>query len=74
MEFLVSVSERGVLTLPKEVRRRVGLPRGGPVSVRVTADGVLLVPVAAFPIETYTDERLAEFADEESKLSKYRLE
>jgi hypothetical protein len=35
---------------------------------------VLLTPVAAFPVEAYTDERIAEFSDEESKLGRYKLE
>jgi AbrB family looped-hinge helix DNA binding protein len=74
MEFLISVNKRGVLTLPKQVRRQIGMSEGGPLSVRVTAEGVLLVPVAAFPVEIYTKERLAEFESEESRLAKYKLE
>ena len=74
MEILIPVNRRGALTLPKDVRRRIGMSDGGTMSVRVTPDGVLLVPVAAFPVEIYTKERLAEFAEEEAKLEKYKLE
>ncbi len=74
METLISVNERGSLTLPKEVRVQIGLPKGGPVRVQVTNEGVLLVPVAAFPVEIYTKDRLEEFAREEAALGKYRLE
>ncbi len=74
MEILIAVNKRGALTLPKEVRRQIGMAEGGTMSVRVTSDGVLLVPVAAFPVEIYTRERLAEFAEEEAKLEKFKLE
>jgi AbrB family looped-hinge helix DNA binding protein len=74
METLISVNKRGVLTLPKEVRRRIGMTEGRPMSVRVTEEGVLLVPVVAFPVEVYTPERLAEFAEEEAKLVRSDLE
>jgi antitoxin PrlF len=74
MENLISVNKRGALTLPKEVRRRIGMTDGGAMSVRVTGEGVLLVPVVAFPVEVYTPERLAEFAEEEAKLARYKLE
>lgn len=74
METLISMNKHGVLTLPKEVRRRIGMTEGGPMSVRVTEDGVLLVPVVAFPVEVYTPERLAEFAEEEAKLVRSALE
>jgi len=74
MDILIAVNSRGELTLPKEVRRQIGMSEGGTMSVRVTPDGVLLVPVAAFPVETYTKERLAEFADEEAKIEKFKLD
>lgn len=73
MQNLITVNERGALTLPKEVRKLMGIPTGGPVQVRMTGEGVLLVPVAAFPIEMYTKERLAEFAGEEAKLAAFKL-
>jgi len=73
MENFITVNERGALTLPKEIRQQVGIPNGGPMKVQVTSEGVLLVPIAAFPVEVYTKERLAEFSEEEGKLSKFKL-
>ena len=73
MENLIIVNQRGALTLPKEVRKQLGIPNGGPMTVHVTSEGVLLVPVAAFPVEMYSKERLAEFAAEEEKLSAFKL-
>ena len=68
----MTVSDRGIVTLPNEIRKKAGIPSGGPVSVRITSDGILLIPVAAFPIEMYSDERLAEFEEEEAKLAKFK--
>lgn len=41
---LVRVQERGQVTLPAEVRRRLGLKRGDLVAVVDTPDGVLITP------------------------------
>jgi len=73
MENLITVSERGALTLPKEIRKRAGIPDGGSISVTITDEGILLTPVATFPVEMYTKERLAEFEKEEAKLGKFKL-
>jgi AbrB family looped-hinge helix DNA binding protein len=61
MELLITVNQRGALTLPKEIRDRAGIPNGGPVRVQMTRDGVLLTPVVALPVEIYSPERIAEF-------------
>lgn len=58
---MITVNQRGALTLPKGVREKAGIPKGGPVRIQVTSEGVLLTPVAAFPIEAYSPERIAEF-------------
>lgn len=36
-----------------------------------TPDGILLRPVAAHPVEIYSNERLGEFETEERRLDKY---
>jgi bifunctional DNA-binding transcriptional regulator/antitoxin component of YhaV-PrlF toxin-antitoxin module len=61
VDTLITVNERGALTLPKEIRRQAGIPHGGPVRIQMTSEGVLITPVVAYPIENYTPERLAEF-------------
>jgi len=59
---VISVNGRGTLTLPKELRRRIGLMGEGQIVAEETADGILLRAGATFPVELYTDERVAEFA------------
>ncbi|MCC6945464.1 MAG: AbrB/MazE/SpoVT family DNA-binding domain-containing protein [Thermomicrobiales bacterium] len=41
---LVRVQEKGQVTLPADVRRRLGIQKGDLVSVTETPDGVLITP------------------------------
>lgn len=41
---LVRIQEKGQVTLPSEVRRRLGLKKGDLVAVIETPDGVLITP------------------------------
>jgi len=61
MENIVSINQRGVLTLPKDLRVKYGLEEGGQMVVQETDDGILLRPAITFPIESYSDERIKEF-------------
>ena len=56
------MNARGTLTLPREMRLKLGLGTGGQVVVEDTKDGLLLRPGVTLPVEIYTDQRLAEFA------------
>jgi AbrB family looped-hinge helix DNA binding protein len=44
---LVRVQEKGQITLPQEIRRRLGLKKGDLVAVSETEDGVLITPQEA---------------------------
>ncbi|MEK7208167.1 MAG: AbrB/MazE/SpoVT family DNA-binding domain-containing protein [Patescibacteria group bacterium] len=70
MTNIININERGTLTLPKALRRKLGLQKRGQVIAEETDHGVVLQPVAAFPIEIYTDERLAEFQKNNEKALK----
>lgn len=41
---LVRIQEKGQVTLPAELRRRLGLKRGDLVAITETDDGVLITP------------------------------
>lgn len=73
MTTLVQMTPRGTVTLPKAIREQAGLRPGDALTFEVRADGVLLRPVAAFPIEIYTPERLAEFREAEQEIVGYRF-
>ncbi len=62
------ISPRGTVTLPKLLRQQYALDTHDLLLAESTAEGILLRPAIATPIELYTDERLAEFAQEERKL------
>lgn len=70
MNNSIQISERGVMTLPKPLRRTLGVEKGGIVMVDVEENGVVLRPAAAFPIELYTDDRVAEFDEADRELAK----
>ncbi len=55
------VGKRGAVVIPASLRRRFGIKEGSLVIAEERADGVLIRPAAAFPIEIYTPERRAEF-------------
>lgn len=61
MTKVLSIDGRGTLTLPKELRERLGLKAGGKVVAEETDDGILLHADATIPVEIYSDARLAEF-------------
>jgi AbrB family looped-hinge helix DNA binding protein len=71
MAETIRINERGSLTLPKTLRKKLGLAKGGVVLAESTSEGIVLKPAIAFPIEIYTDERISEFAAEDEKLSQY---
>jgi bifunctional DNA-binding transcriptional regulator/antitoxin component of YhaV-PrlF toxin-antitoxin module len=61
MTKVININGRGTLTLPKELRQRIGLTGEGQVVAEETADGILIRAGATFPVEIYTDKRVAEF-------------
>jgi AbrB family looped-hinge helix DNA binding protein len=55
------VGKRGAVVIPASLRRRFGITEGSLVIAEERADGVLIRPAAAFPLEMYSLERQAEF-------------
>jgi AbrB family looped-hinge helix DNA binding protein len=55
------VGKRGAVIIPAALRRQFGLEEGTLVLAEVRADGILLRPAVALPVEIYTPERQAEF-------------
>ena len=74
MTKVININDRGTLTLPKEMRRRLGVDRQAQVVAEETDEGILLRPGVTFPIELYSDKRLAEFRrHNEASLAGYRF-
>ena len=57
--------------MPKPLRKALGIEKGGLVVAETSDDGVVLKPGVTFPIELYTDERVAEFDAAEAELARH---
>ena len=59
---IVKLGKKGQLSLPAAVLRTIGLQGAATMLVEATDDGaVILRPAGVYPIEVYTDARIAEF-------------
>lgn len=71
---VVNINTRGTLTLPKAMRRRLGVNGNAQIVAEETDEGVLLRAGVTFPVEVYSDNRLAEFRrNNEVALAHYRF-
>ncbi len=62
MTKVISVNERGTLTLPREVRDKLGVTGGGHLVVDMDEDGeVILRAGVIMPVEVYSPARVEEF-------------
>jgi AbrB family looped-hinge helix DNA binding protein len=62
---VVKLGSKGQVSIPAAVLARLGLGGGRHLIVETTEDGaILLRPAGVYPIERYSDERLAEFERE----------
>ena len=59
---------RGTLTLPKPLRVQYAMQTHDLLLAEPTAEGILLRPAVALPVEIYSAERLAEFQQSEKEL------
>lgn len=59
---LVKLGKKGQITIPRSVLRSAGLDEDATLMVETTEDGAItLRPVAVYPIEIYSEHRIAEF-------------
>lgn len=71
MKTIININERGTLTLPKELRKRLGLQASGQIVAEDTAEGILLRAGVTFPIEIYDAKRIAEFQEKDAELAPF---
>jgi AbrB family looped-hinge helix DNA binding protein len=55
------IGKRGTFVIPAKLRRRFGLSEGATVIAEETEEGILIRPAVTIPIESYSQERRAEF-------------
>lgn len=71
MKTTVTVTSRGVVTLPAKLRRALGLKADDQLIAETTADGLLLRPAVTLPVELYSAKRVREFDRAEGALDEF---
>ena len=61
MKATITVSSRGVITLPFKLRQALRLKADDQLIAETTPDGLLLRPAVTLPIEIYSQNREREF-------------
>ncbi|MFO1300112.1 MAG: AbrB/MazE/SpoVT family DNA-binding domain-containing protein [Burkholderiaceae bacterium] len=69
MRTPVTMTSRGVITLPARLRRALGLKPDDILIAETTPEGLLLRPAITLPVELYTEEREHEFDEGEAELA-----
>lgn len=70
MKRMLTLTSRGVVTLPARLRQAVGFQPDGQILAETTPEGLLLRPAITLPVEIYSPERIAEFDEAEAELDK----
>lgn len=70
MKATLTVTSRGVVTLPAKLRAALGLKADDQLIAETTPEGLLLRPAVTLPVEIYSDKRVAEFDAAEAELEK----
>jgi AbrB family looped-hinge helix DNA binding protein len=65
----ITITRRGVITLPAKLRKALGLNADDQLIAEVTPEGLLLRPAVTLPVEVYTPERVREFDESEAELA-----
>jgi AbrB family looped-hinge helix DNA binding protein len=71
MKANVTITSRGVITLPAKLRQALGLKAEDHLIAETTPEGLLLRPAVTLPVEMYTPARVREFDAAELELADY---
>lgn len=61
MRETLIVSNRGQITLPAAIRKRIGIKEGSAVIIEDRGNELVLKPAAVFEVEMYSDRQVAEW-------------
>jgi AbrB family looped-hinge helix DNA binding protein len=70
MKTTLTLTSRGVVTLPAKLRRALGLKADDQLIAETTPEGLLLRPAVTLPVEIYSEKRIREFDEAEAELAK----
>ena len=68
MKAIVTMTSRGVVTLPAKIRQALGLKPDDPLIAEATPEGLLLCPAVTLAVEVYDALREREFDAAEAEL------
>ena len=71
MKATVTVTSRGLVTLPAKLRKALGLKADDQLIAEATPDGLLLRPAVTLPVEVYSDGRIREFDEAEAEVVRF---
>ena len=64
---IVLMSEKGQVTIPQDIRRKLNIMKGDALMAELDdSGGIRLVPAAVLPLEVYSEKRLKEFETEDA--------
>ena len=69
MQVTLTLSSRGLVTLPAKLPQALGLKADDQLIAETTPEGILLRPAVTLPLELYSPQRLQEFDAAESELA-----
>lgn len=69
MKITVTITSRGVITLPAKLREALGLKAEDHLIAETTSEGLLLRPAVTLPVEMYVPAREREFDEAEAELA-----
>ena len=69
MQATLTITSRGVVTLPAKLRQALGLKADDQLIAETTPEGLLLRPAVTLPLEVYTPQREREFDEAEVELA-----
>ena len=69
MKATLTITSRGVVTLPAKLRNAMGLKADDLLIAEMTSEGILLRPAVTLPIEAYSPARIREFDQAEAELA-----
>lgn len=70
MKTTLTVTRRGIVTLPAKLRQALGIKADDQLIAETTPEGLLLRPAVTLPIEIYTEKRIWEFDEGEAELER----
>ena len=70
MKTTLTLTNRGVVTLPANLRRALSLKADDQLIAETTPEGLLLRPAVTLPVEIYSEKRIREFDEAEAELAK----